>query len=280
MSATDFQTGREALGARLRELRTEAGLQGKDLAARLGWQRSKISRLETGKQTPTIDDLAAWAQATDETAASDLTSRLRGLESQHRSWRRQLTAGHRAVQDRYVSTYRAVRTVRGYEATVIPGLVQTADYARALFACNSQLHRTPPDAEAAVNSRMARQAVLYEPGRTFRVLIWEGALHALICERDAMAAQLDRLVSLIGLPSIDLGIVPLGAPMPFALKHGFWIYDEARVIVETISSELTLESDDDLSLYGRVWDQLSETAARGTQAHRLIARARASLGLA
>ncbi len=55
--STDFQTARVALGARLRELRSEAGLNGKGVAEALGWQRSKVSRLETGKQTPTASDL-------------------------------------------------------------------------------------------------------------------------------------------------------------------------------------------------------------------------------
>lgn len=50
--STDFQTAREALGARLRELRAETGLEGKAIAAELGWQTSKVSRLQNGKQTP------------------------------------------------------------------------------------------------------------------------------------------------------------------------------------------------------------------------------------
>jgi transcriptional regulator with XRE-family HTH domain len=60
---TGFQTAREALGERLRELRTEAGPDGEDIAAKLGWQPSKVSQLQNGKQTPTREDLTAWAQA-------------------------------------------------------------------------------------------------------------------------------------------------------------------------------------------------------------------------
>lgn len=275
---TDFQSGRESLGARLRELRTEAGLNGKVLAARLGWQRSKVSRLENGRQTATAEDLEAWARALDvPSEAADLKSRLAGLESQQRSWRRQLAHGHRGVQERYVAAYRRTSLVRGYEATVIPGLFQTPDYARSLFAHNAELMRSPRDTDAAVSARMKRQEVLYEAGRSFRVLIWEGALHALVCPRDAMVGQLDRLVGLIGLRTVSLGIVPLGAPLKLTPRHGFWIYDEQRVIVETINSEFTLDSSDDVALYGRVWDRLDESAVRGPGAHRLIARARAAV---
>ncbi|AWZ05632.1 MULTISPECIES: helix-turn-helix transcriptional regulator [unclassified Streptomyces] len=273
--STDFQSARVALGARLRELRAEAGANGKDFASLLGWQRSKVSRLENGKQTATADDLAAWAAAAGAPEqAGDLTSRLRGLESQQRSWRRQLAAGNRPVQDRYVVEYQQTATMRGYEATVIPGLFQTPDYARHLFAKNALLMQSPRDTEAAVAARMRRQEVLYEAGKLFRVLVWEGALHALVCPRETMAGQLDRLVGLIGMSTVELGIVPLGAPLELTPKHGFWIFDEERVIVETINTELSFDSPDDLALYGRVWDGLNEAAAYGPQAHRLIARAR------
>lgn len=277
--STDFQSARVALGARLRELRTEAGLNGKDTAELLGWQRSKVSRLENGKQTATAEDLTAWAQAVGAPSqALDLHSRLRGLESQQRSWRRQLSAGHRPVQDRYVVEYQATVTMRGYEATVIPGLFQTPEYARHLLLSNALLMHSPRDTDAAVQARMRRQEVLYQAGRLFRVLVWEGALHALICPPPVMASQLDRLVGLIGMSTVELGIVPLGAPLGLTPKHGFWIFDEERVIVETINTELQFESADEVALYGRVWDVLNEGAVYGAQAHRLIARARARLG--
>ncbi|MFE7570632.1 helix-turn-helix domain-containing protein [Streptomyces sp. NPDC057539] len=276
---TDFQTARVALGARLRELRSEAGLTGKDLAAALGWQRSKVSRLETGKQTASAEDLTAWAEATgNDGQAADLESRRRALESQQRSWRRQLAAGHRPVQDRYVVEYKGTATVRGYEATVIPGLFQTPDYARHLLIKNATLMRSPRDTEEAVHARMRRQEVLYQMGKLFRVLIWEGALHTLISPPAVMAGQLDRLVGLIGMSTVELGVVPLGTPLPLTPKHGFWIFDEKRVIVEIISTELQYETAEEVELYGRVWDALNETAAYGARAHRLIARARASLG--
>ncbi|MFI8106278.1 helix-turn-helix domain-containing protein [Streptomyces sp. NPDC086023] len=272
---TDFQNARVALGARLRELRAEAGLNGKDFAARIGWQRSKVSRLENGRQTATEADTDAWAAAAGvPEQASDLRSRLRGLESQQRSWRRQLAAGHRPVQDRYVVEYQQTATMRGYEATVIPGLFQTPDYARHLIDANTTLMQSPRDTEAAVAARMRRQEVLYQPGKLFRVLLWEAALHVLVCPREVMAGQLDRLVGLIGMSTVELGVVPLGAPLPLTPKHGFWIFDEERVIVETVNTELSYDSADDLALYARVWDGLHSAAVHGPQAHRLIARAR------
>ncbi|WP_046506904.1 helix-turn-helix domain-containing protein [Streptomyces odonnellii] len=276
--STDFQSARIALGARLRELRTDAGLNGRQLALLLGWQPSKISRLENGKQTAAAADLEAWALAVAAPhATADLLARLRNLELQHQSWRRQLTAGHRAIQDRIGAEQRATTTWRGYEAGVVPGLFQTPDYARHVFLHSATEHRSPRDTEDAVRARMKRQDVLYEPGKTFRVLLWEAALHVLLCPRDTMAAQVDRLAGLIGRDNIELGIIPLGAPMTSTAKHGFWILDERRVTVETASVELRLDAAHDVELYGRIWDRLNSAAVYGPPAHRLLARAQAAL---
>lgn len=276
--STDFQTARVALGARLRELRTEAGLTGKELALMLAWQPSKVSRLEHGKQTATKADLEAWAVAAGAASTTDdLFARLRNLETRHQSWRRQLSAGHRGVQERIGVEQRSTSTWRGYETSVIPGLFQTPDYARHVFLHGSQVHRSPQDAEDAVRARMKRQDVLYEPGKSFRILLWEAVLHVLLCPREAMAGQLDRMAGLTGRDNIELGIIPLGAPISSTTKHGFWIFDEQRVTVEMISVELRLDSHEDVELYGRVWDRLNESAVHGAAAHRLIARARASL---
>lgn len=70
----------------------------------------------------------------------------------------------------------------------------------------------------------------------------------MVCPKDVMAAQLDRPAGLLGLSSVTLGIVPLGAPLGMTPKHGFWIFNEQRVIVEIISTEFQLESDEDVAL--------------------------------
>ncbi|WP_282698301.1 helix-turn-helix transcriptional regulator [Streptomyces sp. CC208A] len=275
---TEPDSSRVALGARLSELRAETGMNGKDFAARLGWQRSKVSRLQTGQQKPSPKDLEQWAAASGrEDVLGELLARLRGLESQPQHWRRQLAAGHAPVQDRYVVEYRRAATARGYETSVVPGLFQTADYARHLLTQNAALMRSPRDTEAAVQSRMRRQEVLYEPGKLFRILIWEAALYANVGTAETMIGQLDRLVGLIGMSTVDLGIVPLRAPMPLTPKHGFWIFDEQRVVVETINTELQYDGREDLDLYTRVWDNLSDHAARGLQAQRLLGRVRSTI---
>ncbi|WP_052852199.1 helix-turn-helix domain-containing protein [Streptomyces avicenniae] len=276
--STDFQQGRVALGARLRELR--AGLTGRELADRLGWPQSKISKLETGRQTASAPDLIAWAEATGNPEASDeLLARLGTLESRSRSWRRQLAAGHRPVQDALTVEYARSATMRAWQSAMVVGLLQTPDYARAVFSRYADLHRTPRDIDDAVRARVRRQEFLYDSGRSFRILMWEAALHAGVCAPDVLAAQLDRLTGVLGLDTVKLGIVPFGSILKLPPSGGFWIYDERLAIVEDWHAELWLDDSESVSLYLRVWQMLAESAVYGAAAHRLIARARAQLSL-
>lgn len=281
--STDFQTAREALGVRLRELRVEAGLDGKDLAAALGWQASKISRLQNGKQTPSAADLTAWAQGIGRPDVEpELQGLLAGLEmkQRHRSWRRQLVGGHRGRQEIAVRQTDATTLIRGIEVTRVPGLFQTPEYARVIFDSNAEFRDIPPTTEAAVEARMRRQEALYDPEKTFRFLVCEAALYHRSCPVDVMAEQLDRLYNLVGQRRIELGILPFGAQLRRTAPHAFWIYDQRLVIVETISEELWLTGAEDVQLYERAWEWLAESAEYGAPARRLIGRARASLDLA
>lgn len=278
---TDFQQDRISLGARLRELRTEAGLNGRELAARLGWLPSKVSKLENGKQTPSPADLAAWADGVGQpTVAAELKGRLQGFETRYRSWRRQLATGHRARQEAGAVELSRTRVMRGYESAVIPGIFQTAEYARAILSRYGELRGTPRDVEPAVSARMRRQEALYEPGREFHTLLWEGALRVLICEPSVLLGQLDRLSGLLGLEAVRLGIIPFEMPVRVAPGDGFWIYDERLVISETWNTEMWLDDGADVALFSRIWGALDESAVYGAPAHRLIARAKAALDLA
>ncbi|MET9497688.1 helix-turn-helix transcriptional regulator [Streptomyces sp. NPDC006552] len=277
---TDFQLAREALGVRLRELRTEAGLNGKEFAERIGWQRSKVSRLENGKQTATPEDLEAWARAAESPGdAAELRGRLRGLESTYRSWRRELSGGHRAVQEGHAFQEAHAETIHIFESGIIPGIFQTAPYARGVLTDVSIRLGTARDIEAGVRARMRRQEALYEPGRHFHALMWEGALYVVRCSGEDMAAQLDRLGALIGLDTVTLGVVPFGARTPFSPKHGFWIIDDRLVVADTWNAEVWLDSGKDLAFYRKMWQLIRESAVFNHQAHRLIHRARASIDL-
>jgi transcriptional regulator with XRE-family HTH domain len=279
--STDYQQAREALGVRLRELRLSAPggrLTGAGLAERFGWNKSKVSRLENGRQTPTPDDLRKWAQATGRPEAYDeLLARLRGFESHIRSWRRQLASGHKAVQDTHLSAHTDASVFRGWESSMIFGIFQTPDYARSIFAKYAELQRSPRDTEEAVRSRMQRQEALYDSSKRFHLILWEAALHALICPPQALAAQLDRLAGAIGLDTVELGIVPLSAPLKIPPATAFWIYDDRQVIVENWHAELWIDDEASVGTYVRTWKTLRESAVYGAEAQHLISAAQRRL---
>ncbi|MGW0823687.1 helix-turn-helix domain-containing protein [Streptomyces sp. NPDC002845] len=279
--STDFQQAREALGARLRELRLSAPggrLTGTQLAQRLGWPHSKIYKLENGQQTATTEDLRAWADGVDQPGVFDeLHARLQGFESHIRSWRRQLAAGHRPVQDSWNVEVERSRVIHAWEEAVIPGMLQTADYARHMFLRYADLQGSVRDTDAAVRARMKRQEWLYEEGRRFHALVWEAALHALVCPPSVLVAQLDRLTGVIGMDTVELGIIPLGASLKIPTANGFWVLDDRLVIVEDWHAELWLDDAGTVASYLRVWETLRESAVYGADAQNVINHARRAL---
>ncbi|WP_407560036.1 helix-turn-helix domain-containing protein [Streptomyces sp. 184] len=281
--STDYQQAREALGARLRELRysTPVGrLTGTALARALGWPNSKVSKLELGKQTATPEDLRAWADACGQPETyPELRSRLAGFESHIRSWRRQLVAGHAPVQNTHnqAQAQAQASVLRAWESSRIVGVLQTPDYARAVLTRAVELHRSPRDVEEAVRTRIRRQELLYQPGRRYHILLWEGVLRTLVCPPAVLAAQLDRLTGVIGLDTVELGIVPFTATLKQPPAVGFWIYDNRQVIVETWHAELWLDDAGTVAMHLRAWEALRDSALYGADAHRLIVRARNTL---
>ncbi|MEV0035131.1 helix-turn-helix transcriptional regulator [Streptomyces sp. NPDC050804] len=281
--STDYQQAREALGVRLRELRLSAPggrLTGSQLAERYGWNKSKVSRLENGRQTPAPDDLRRWAEATGRPEAYDeLLARLRGFESHIRSWRRQLASGHKAVQDTHLSAHADASVFRGWESSMIFGILQTPDYARSIFTRYAELQRSPRDTEEAVRSRMKRQGALYDSSKRFHLILWEAALRALICPPSVLAAQLDRLAGAVGLDTVELGIIPLSASLKVPPATAFWIYDDRQVVVENWHAELWIDDETSVDTYLRTWKTLRESAAYGVDARNLINAARRALNL-
>ncbi|MER7222980.1 helix-turn-helix domain-containing protein [Streptomyces rubradiris] len=279
--STDYQRAREELGRRLRELRVdgpEGRLTGVQLAQRLGWRQSKVSKLENGRQTPTDDDLRAWAEAVGQPAVfPELRSRLRGFESHIRSWRRQLAAGHAPVQETWNTLVSNSTTQHALSTAAVSGILQTADYARHVFERHATLQQSPRDTEAAVRARMKRQEWLYRPGKRLNLLMPESVLWGRICPPDVLAAQLDRLLGVVGMDTVNLGILPLDGTLPLTMGNSFDVLDERLVVVEDWHAELWLDDAETIALYRRVWDTFAESAVFGAEAQQVIARVRRSL---
>lgn len=83
--------------------------------------------------------------------------------------------------------------------------------------------------------------------RTFHALVWEAALHALICPPAVLARQLDRLTALIGMDNVELGMIPLSASLRIPPANGFWVLDNRLVIAEDWHAELWLDDADSVT---------------------------------
>ncbi|WP_017579385.1 helix-turn-helix domain-containing protein [Nocardiopsis valliformis] len=269
-----IERARQDLGRRLREIRRSAGLTGVQLAELLAWSQSKISKIETGRQAPEATEIAAWTRICGrEDQAADLATRLTELESMWVAWKDQLHHGHSGIQARIANQEKQVRVFRGYEPMLVPGLFQTPDYARAVLESASRKNRSTSDVEDAVQRRIQRQDVLYRRDKSFRYLVSEAALHHRRGDRDTMAAQMDRLITLSRLSNVSFGIIPFDSSPPYLPNHGFWIQDETTVVVETISAELTLTHDVEVEQYLHVFQMASSGACFNDKARALLGRA-------
>lgn len=271
--ASNVHEARNALGKRLRELRQQADMSGRRLAESLAWPPSKVSKLENGRQTPTDDDIREWTTATGSEGETEaLLASLHTLEVQHAEWQRILRTGLKPRQQELIEWDQRTRLFRAFEATVIPGLLQTAEYARARFAEGIRRLKLPNDINEAVAARMQRQEILYRPDKRFHFVLTEAALRFRLCPPEVMLGQLDRLVSLTALPNMRLGIIGFETQYATSPWHGFWMYDNERVLVETFSAALDLRQPQEIELYSSAFEQLAAVASYGRAARGIINR--------
>jgi transcriptional regulator with XRE-family HTH domain len=199
MARRDPKTNPSAfLGERLRRGRVAAGFTSQDaLAARLGFDRTVIAKAETGERPPTADVLVKWAQACglDTELFSDLTELARSGDGPVPTW----------FED-WLEAEREAVTLQLWSPLLVPGLLQTAAYARALFVAAGFDCDT---ADEMTSARMARQAILDRPGAPHVVVVLdESVLHRLIGSHGVMADALVTLAELSERPNVSIQVLP------------------------------------------------------------------------
>lgn len=271
---TSADQARASLGIRLRDIRRDAGLSGIELAALSGWLSSKVSKIEHGKQTPSEEDLRIWCEHCGALGElPDLIAAVRSIETQFAEWRRIMRGGTRRRQQASAAVYERAHLFRIYEPTVIPGLLQTREYAVAVLLTFIDFLHIPQDAEEGAAARLEHQRVLTHGDRHFHMVLGEQALHTNVGGTEVMTGQLEHLLAVLRLPRLRLGIIPMDAPYRVPLSNGFWILDEALVQFETYSAEMSLIRPDELALYGRAFERLAALAVYGAEARGIIAEA-------
>jgi transcriptional regulator with XRE-family HTH domain len=273
-SSSAWQVRRE-LGARLGEIRRDAGLTGRALARLCGWHESKVSRIENAVTAPASGDIRSWCEhcgAADQVA--DLVASLRAVEGMYVEWRRMERTGLRRAQQAVLPLWERTRLFRAYSSWLVPGAVQTQQYTRAVLGAIGARRGLPDDVDDAVAARTDRLRLLRERDRLFEILVEEPVLRTTIGGAEVMRGQLSHLIDVASWPAVSLGIIPTGIDRDLIWPvEDFWIFDDALVNVELVSGLLTITRPGELAAYDKAFRDLSAMAVRGAGARALIASA-------
>ncbi len=255
--------GRRRLGLELRRPREAAGVTIDVVADRLECSASKISRIETGHTGATPRDVRDMLSVygVDGRAADDLVQVAR--EARQKGWWHLYGA---VLTGAYVGLEAAASSIGYYEVQVVPGLLQTEDYARTLIRAGRP-GMPEADAERRVHVRMARQSLLTQddPLKLWAVLD-EAVFHRLVGGATVMRVQFERLLEAARLPNITIQVLPFAAGAHVAMDGSFAIlrYDDPAdpdvVFAENAAGGLFLEKDEELRQYHDIFDQLRATA--------------------
>jgi transcriptional regulator with XRE-family HTH domain len=254
---------RRELGARLRALRTEKNLTVEQVAASLLCSASKVSRMETGHGVATardIRDLCDLYEVTDKVERDRMAQLAR--EGKQQGWWQSYELSQFAE---YVGLEAEAVAIRRYQSAIIPGLLQTPEYARATHEV--VIPRLAPERiDDFVKVRMTRQRLLTEnPALRFWVVLDEAVLHRTVGGPLAMSVQLDQLAKVTNLPNVTIQVIPYTAGAHPAMESSFSMLDFAEsvpsvVYVEGLVGWIYLDSLHDLRRYQLVFEQLSAIA--------------------
>ncbi|MFH9086423.1 helix-turn-helix domain-containing protein [Streptomyces sp. NPDC017673] len=257
---------RRKLGAELRMLRTGAGLTSGEAARLVGWHQSKVSRIETGASGVKPADLRLLLDAYQvrDTHLRELLLMLAGAEDaggRHRWWHAYRGVLPPTYRD-FISLESQASAMRTLETTVVPGLLQTPEYARAVTrAAVKDLDEDRLD--TLVEVRLARQDVLRsDPPLVLSAVLDEAVLRREVGGPEVMARQLERLMEAARLPQVRLQVLPFAAGAHVGLTGPFVIFsfpstsDLDVVVLDQLTSSLYLERKEDLMAYSEAFNTL------------------------
>lgn len=271
---------RRMLGSELRRIREGLNLKADEVASRLGWHPSKVSRLETGRygvRGTEVGKLLDVYEVADPETREALSTLAR--EDKRRVWWQPYSD---VISQRYASfiSFEAEAvSVRNFEASLIPGLLQTADYARALIR-QLRPEASPDVVSALVDVRLARQNATLQREDPLKLwaIVDEAVLRRVVGSRAVMAKQLQQLVTRSKEPHVTLQVVPFEAGAHPGVLGSFVVLefpvrnDLDVVYTETLTSSLYLERDEDVSTYNQAFDRLRAAALDVVPSRRLIAQ--------
>ncbi|HEY3732718.1 MAG TPA: helix-turn-helix transcriptional regulator [Streptosporangiaceae bacterium] len=257
---------RRRLAAELRALREAARLTCEEVAEHLECSASKISRVETGRVSVSPRDVRDMlALYGVEGQRKDHLVQL-ARESRQKGWWHAYSDTVQSSFATYVGLEDAAAEIRAYEVNLVPGLLQTEDYARTVISAGN-MSGTQDDVERRVALRMARQPGLFgdDPPQLWAVLD-EAVLHRTVGGRGMMRLQLDHLLDLAAMPNVAVQVIPFGAGAHPGMGKPFVILafpereDPDVVYLEDLTSTLYLEDVDEIDRYNMLFNHLRATA--------------------
>jgi transcriptional regulator with XRE-family HTH domain len=260
------------LGGQIRKLRMDRALSSGELAAAAAVTSSAVSKVEHGKMVPSRDVLGRMIAVLDlphpeQDALFDLLGQAAADAASNRGYGKGLTLlGTMADRER---TSAAVSV---FSNSIIPRLLQTAEYARRILA----MADPSADLGQAVAARMARQSILYDPGRTLEFVLTEQALRFRPGSGAVLPAQLDHLASVATLETVTLGVIPADADMHAIARCGFIVYEDRAdgrppfAFTETPHASLSASDPADVAVYRDQLAAFRRSAVCGTEAIDII----------
>lgn len=262
------------LGEGLRLAMERAQLSGRDVARRLGWSDSRVSRLLTGKRGANEVEIATFLGVCN--VKGDERARLLKLckDQYTRSWFQQFGSRLPAQVRTYVDHENKARKLTEFQTLMMPGLLQTDEYARAVLTCNANV---PADEiEARIAARAARRLIFgREDHPTFTFLIHEFVLRLQTGSREVMSEQLHNLLRLSVRPYITIRVVPAATGMHAGMAGAFILLESPEyksvIYLEDETSGLFLEKPEEVAAYRNVLRHLFSAALDEEASKDLIA---------
>jgi transcriptional regulator with XRE-family HTH domain len=277
---------RRRLGAELRTLRERTGLTIEEVARELECSVSKVSRLETGQGIPKVRDvrdLLDRYKVTDQAYRDRMMRWVR--DGQRQGWWHDFSdvlapdPEDPLLPDnlsRFVALEQDASEVRSFENTIVPGLLQTKDYAGAVLSTLS----TRGPADRLVELRMRRQERLYAADDPLKIhmVLDEGVLHRPVGGERVLQEQLERLIADSQRPNITIQVLPFSVGAHCSVDGSFVVLafpdsdDNDLVYVEGHLGDLYLEKEHDIDVYERMFDELLGMCMTAEHSVELIAK--------
>jgi transcriptional regulator with XRE-family HTH domain len=268
---------RRELGVLLRSMRTAKGLTVDQVAERLMCSASKVSRMETGQRGATLRDIRDLCDiygVTDPSQREHLMDLAK--EGKQQGW----WQSYDLPFSTYIGLEADAISIKDYDSAIVPGLLQTAEYARAVHEVVLP-ELEPEKINQGVEVRLKRQRLLtQEPPLHYWAVLDEAVLHRLVGGTSVMGAQLERLIEASKLPNITMQVIPYSAGAHPALDSTFKILDFAEpvpsvVYVEGLVGWIYVERPQDVGRYRQVFERLCDIALTPQESIELVASVKA-----